>query len=301
MSIVPLLTFLSSSSVPAQSGARLLTVGDGSNRAPAFSPDARYLAFESDRHGSWDVLRLDTVTGDVDELVVGPADERSPAWSPDGRFVVFVRTSELGNSLGIVEIETGTQTTVLQTDSEDDRVLFPDWAPDARTVAYTSAGDGRFAIEWLEIDVGAVREAGAPDSLDIDALAGGRWPRWSPSGDRVVYFSRVDTDGRDDEIYLLNVDSGARTRLTSRAGHDFCPAWSPSGTHLVFVSVETDSSRSLRIVDTSGIEIARLASDWHRVTEPTWSRDGAIAYAAKVSSSPDEPYQIYVETAPALP
>ncbi len=283
--------------VVAQSGPRALTQGPDSNRFPVFDPAGDRVAFESDREGSWDIDVLDLETGVVRSVVASSVDERMPTWSPDGSRLAFVRSSDEGSELAIIDLATAVVTPLLPgSGAQGEAVLFPDWSPDGRTIAWTRALGGEFAIEWHHLaPADGLR---GTNSLEVPPLAGGRWPRWSPDGTQVVYFSRIDTSGRDDEIYVSRLGSEAQIRLTRREGHDFCPAWSPDGAHLVFVSVEPDGSRYLRVVDVGGRERARLASGWFRVTEPSWSPEGLIAYAARASS--DEPYQIYAETAPPI-
>ena len=63
------------------------------------------------------------------------------------------------------------------------------------------------------------------------------------------------------------------------------------------VSIERDSTRSLRVVNDRGEEQARLARGFHRVTEPAWSPDGrVIAYAAVRTQG--QMYQVFLESAP---
>lgn len=93
---------------------------------------------------------------------------------------------------------------------------------------------------------------------------------------------------------MLDRRSGDVARLTSRRGHDFCPAWSPKGDRLVVVSVEDDGTPLLRVLDARGGETSRLGRGFHRVTEPSWSPDGrSIAYAAVRREG--EPYQLFLE------
>ena len=277
-----------------QTPPRALVSDSSSNRYPAFSPDGTELVFESDRNGSWSLFRLVLGSNEVFPLVTTDADERSPTWSPDGQQVAFVRLRDGGSELAVVEVSTREVTTLAQArEPEGPRTLFPDWSPDGRTIAYTAARAGEFSVELLRLGTGS---SASSHRAAVEELSGARWPRWSPDGSRLAYFSRIDTEGRDDEIYSSHFERRSTTRLTRREGHDFCPAWSPDGERLVFVSVEPDGSRYLRIVDESGGELARIASGWHRVTEPSWSADGVIAYAAR--SSPDEPYGIYVQPAP---
>ena len=155
-----------------------------------------------------------------------------------------------------------------------------------------------FSRRWL--DSFEILRVSLGDSLSRPLLANPGhdvWPRWSPDGRHVAFFSRRDTNGDDDEIYLLDLPSGGVTRLTDRTGNDFCPAWSPEGDRLVFVSVDPDGARSLRILDTNGAEVMRLAQGYHRVTEPSWSPDGRFIAFAGIRFEGDS-YQVFIEPVP---
>ena len=57
--------------------------------SPAWSPDSRQLAFESDVRGILDIWVVDVDGGNTTRLTGGSSEERSPAWSPNGRKIAF--------------------------------------------------------------------------------------------------------------------------------------------------------------------------------------------------------------------
>ena len=57
--------------------------------------------------------------------------------------------------------------------------------------------------------------------------------RWSPDGRSIVFVS--DRDG-DDEVYLLDTQTGRQTRLTYSAGTDGGVIWDATGTLIFFMS-----------------------------------------------------------------
>ena len=263
---------------------RALTDGDFSNRAPAWSPDGTRIAFESERSGQWRIYVLDVASGAAERLTSSDSQERYPAWSPDGGRLVFVCDRGSQIDLCVWNVRRREVERVIAAPGNE---LWPAWSPDGREIAFTrQVGDA--------LDIQIVRVSGIGSDPAVTTVEGGRWPRWSPDGRRLALFSRRGTDGLDDEIYLFDRPSGGLTRLTTRIGHDFCPSWSPSGDRLVVVSVEADGTRSLRVLDEQGREVARLARDYHRVTEPSWSPDArSIVYAAVRRTG--QPYQLYLE------
>ncbi|MGN6562468.1 MAG: TolB family protein, partial [Thermomicrobiales bacterium] len=77
---------------------RQLTYGPGRDRAPAWSPDGRTIAFLSDRAGGDTRLYLLPVAGgEARSLVTPPGPIKSFVWSPDGRQLAFVRADRPGD------------------------------------------------------------------------------------------------------------------------------------------------------------------------------------------------------------
>jgi dipeptidyl aminopeptidase/acylaminoacyl peptidase len=98
----------------------------------------------------------------------------------------------------------------------------------------------------------------APKGLTIeDMLAMQRVsdPAVSPDG-KLVAFTVRDTDfdanrGRTD-VWLVAIDGGATTRLTTHPDNDSDPAWSPDGKWVYFVSTRSGSAQVWRIAPTGG-------------------------------------------------
>ena len=83
--------------------------------------------------------------------------------------------------------------------------------------------------------------------------------------------------------------------MTTREGHDFCPAWSPDGTRLAMASLAGNGERSIRITLLDGSQVARVATGFARVSQPTWSPDGrAIVVAARPQDGDYDLYRVEV-------
>ena len=90
----------------------------------------------------------------------------------------------------------------------------------------------------------------------VTDLAADYEPVLSPGGDRVAFVSNRDGN---DEIYVLELSSGAIARLTDSPTFDFDPAWSPDGSRLAFSS-DRSGETEIYVMNADGSEPRRLTS-----------------------------------------
>jgi len=112
-----------------------------------------------------------------------------------------------------------------------DRVSDPQVSPDGRWVVYTVTTTDLEANTttsdlWL-----APTDSGAPRQLDV--RRGGRHGRWSPDGRAIAY---ITTRGGTPQARIYTVASRRTRTLTSLSTGADGVIWSPTGTHLAFVS-----------------------------------------------------------------
>jgi Tol biopolymer transport system component len=62
-------------------------------------------------------------------------------------------------------------------------------------------------------------------------------PYWHPSGDKILFSSNLhNPEGRNFDIYMVNLDGTGLTQITTDEGFDGFPVFSPDGRYLVFGS-----------------------------------------------------------------
>ena len=125
-----------------------------------------------------------------------------------------------------------------------------------------------------------IMNANTGTSVPVSSQAGvtNDYPALSPDGTKIAFSSTRDGNY---EIYLINVDGTGVVRLTNDPGGDIMPAWSPTGTQLVYVRIATGSGAQ---------QIIRMNADGSSPTplttpgsggDPAWSPDGTrIVYGS---------------------
>ena len=154
----------------------------------------------------------------------------------------------------------------------------PAWAPRHNWIAFVSdRAGGNFEIYLTTSSGNQVQRLTSNPGLD-------ETPAWAPDGQRIAYAS--ERDGNED-IYVLDVETGRPTRLTRDPATDSTPAWSPDGRRIVFSS-DRNGNRDLYVISADGTGLARLTTDPARDQAPAWSPDGeTIAFVSDRSGSRD--------------
>jgi len=110
------------------------------------------------------------------------------------------------------------------------------------------------------------------------------------SQDKIAFAS--DRTG-DDEIYVMNNDGSALRRLTTVAGFDWRPSWSPDASKIAFES-RRDGNTEIYVMNADGSGQTRLTNNSAADQAATWSPDGTKLL---FSSTRNGNYDVYVMNA----
>ena len=233
-----------------------LTQNDSINLSPAWSPDARSLAFTSYMRGYPFLYRLFPFERRPIQLLAGFLGiNTSPGWSPDGRFVALTLSKDGNPEIYLLNVATGGTrrlTTHPGIDTE------PTWSPTGREIAFVSDRTGTAQVFVMDAEGANVRQ--------ITFAGFNTQPRWSPKGDVIAYTSR---QGNQD-IWVVNVDGSNPRRLTAGPGSNESASWAPNGRHLVFQSNRLGSWRLFTML-ADGSEQQVLTRGGAEFTSPSWS------------------------------
>src|SRR6266567_2517648 len=241
-------------------------------------------------------------------------DVREPQISPDGAWVAYtVSTSDTAEDRNRSAVWMaswdGTRNVRLTTSKQGEDT--PRWSPDGRWLAFLSSREDEHTQLWLLDRLGGEARKATTLPSDVDDYV------WAPDGNRIALVAedadtakaktpppividrfqfKQDEGGylgkRRRHLYVLGVESGKTTMLTSGDYDELLPAWSPDGQALVFVSkrrpdFDRDSNWDLYVIDAGGGAAAPRQlttfdgpdNDPDTESRPTWSPDGrSIAY-----------------------
>ncbi|MEN8374298.1 MAG: hypothetical protein ABFS34_02490 [Gemmatimonadota bacterium] len=250
-----------------------LTSLPGDETQPVFSPDGDRVAFTSDERGNRDIRVVEVATGELTAVAVSDADEGEPAWSPDGSRIAFVSIAGGASAVWLTPAGGGPPSRV--TDPAD-RAGRPRWSPDGEWIAF--AGRAEHGNQtWIARPDGADRRRLTGPGADHVPYG------WSPDGRHVL----VIRYGEEQDVFGVPVDGGDWVRITTHAGEEWWPQWSPVGDRVVFYTTWDDEMTEVWSADVATGELTRVTDLPVEDFRPTWSPDGAwIAYSSdRVSKS----------------
>lgn len=225
----------------------LLTDDTMADMMPAVSPNGRWLAWCSNRYGSWSLLlrQMDAPANSAPEQLTRTQDDDiHPSWSPDSQFLAYSRYNSMDGQWQIWIMDAKRRSFTAITEG-----LFPSFCPvmnrktqDGRNI-YTIAYQRHRQrdIPWYSIwtiDV-AVHENGRIEPLGSpkEIIASNDWaaitPAWSPDGTYLA-FATVHKSTlsemqariyRADDIWAVRLDGRDLTQITSHPAPDWYPFW----------------------------------------------------------------------------
>ena len=274
-----------------------LAVAQPGDSGPQFSVDGKRILFLSSRDGGQQVWTadFDTATGaasNAKKLTTISTEADNALWSPDGKFAVFT-SSVYPDCPAIGASDAGAGD---KCNAERDAAKA---ASKVKAQIFTHllyrhwnhfTGDKRSHLLLVSVDSGAVRDLTPNDPHDVPpfSLGGGGGFAISPDSKELAFTENPDEEpaiSTSAQIFTLDLtDAAAKpVKVSTSAGGNFNPAYSPDGKYLAWRSqaragYESDKFR-LALYDRARKSIEYMLPKFDRwIDELAWGPSSTILY-----------------------
>ena len=229
---------------------------------PAWSPDGRQIAYNSDQDGSFGIWTIKTDGSDATKLLTPGGSIAGMAWSPDGQQIAF--TQSFGprfGALSVLDVASGRRTRLGV--GIGSSVGTPTWSPDGKIVALSALApystlyrEGVNRIMLFPVAGGRQRVQIAPEHWSFGVRANDG-PVWSPDGKHMALVSKGS-------LWLLPVGpygnaTGEPVQLTGELAD--APTWTGDSKKLLYIA--TDQLKVLNVADKT-TEVIPIDLQWER-------------------------------------
>lgn len=194
-----------------------LTQGTANSYDPAWDPTGATIAYVTDQTGTPQVYAISALGGKGEYAGPTPAQNYAtstfaqPVFSPDGQ--TLAATVVLGGTVVVTWKVSGALLSILNMPPIP-QVQNPAWSPDGSRIAYGSSN--------ANVQVWVMAPDGTAKSALTAGAANNTEPRFSPTGDRIVFVT--DRVGLR-QVWSMNRDGSQQTLVVNVPGETYDPSW----------------------------------------------------------------------------
>jgi tol-pal system beta propeller repeat protein TolB len=241
------------------------------------------IAFQTSRDGNSEIYLMDAEGARLVNISLHDSLDYHPSGSMDGSLITFISGRGDSREIWVMDRDGSNPR---QVTTSPNGSIDPSFSPDGSRIVYDAQNEeGNDEIYIISVVGGEAVNLSNHSAVDSH-------PFWSPSGDRIAFYSnRMDLESDSMDIFVMNIDGSDVTQLTDHEADDRYPSWSPDGSQLAFSS-NRDGDAEIYVMNASdGSGVTRLTFSAEDDLAPAWSPDGTqIAFV----SAREGPFEVMI-------
>ena len=202
---------------------RVITFGQWNDVSPAWSPDAKTIAYVSNRNGVWQIYAMSPDGTSNRAITPTSYSATKPSWSPDSSSIAFL--SQAGSQFGVrVAFRANSTIRTIAATGTSPIPGGPEWGPDGTTLMFFTTSNGTRLVSY-DFETSA--------STTIAVAAGGEASACWASRTEVVYSSLVNGSY---QLLWADLDNGTRKVLVDGGSNSTAPACSAASGSIAYIS-----------------------------------------------------------------
>ena len=234
---------------------QVLLKSNNSIISPAWSTDAKEIAYVSFENNRAQVFTQNLATGQRNLILSSRSSVSSPAWSPDNKDLAFTSTKDGNSEIYIINLESRKITRLTENLAIDTE---PAWSPEGKKIIFTSDRSGSPQI--YEIDVRTKLKRRLTTEGNYNARAS------YLDKDEIIFVHRSKTD-----FNIAKLDLGSRNlEVLTSTKNDESPCIAPNGNVIIYSTKDGNLSYLAGINISSKVSF-KLPALYGELKEPAWS------------------------------
>ena len=234
---------------------QVLLKSNNSIISPAWSTDAKEIAYVSFENNRAQVFTQNLATGQRNLILSSKSSVSSPAWSPDNKDLAFTSTKDGNSEIYIINLKSRKITRLTENLAIDTE---PAWSPEGKKIIFTSDRSGSPQI--YEIDVRTKLKRRLTTEGNYNARAS------YLDKDEIIFVHRSKTD-----FNIAKLDLGSRNlEVLTSTKNDESPCIAPNGNVIIYSTKEGNLSYLAGINISSKVSF-KLPALYGELKEPAWS------------------------------
>jgi dipeptidyl aminopeptidase/acylaminoacyl peptidase len=234
--------------------------------SPAWSPDAKQIAFSTNFTGRMNLWKVSSDSGWPLQLTVSDDRQFGAVWSPDGKWIVYEQDFGGSEYYDLFAVPSNGGAPINLTNTPEISESNAQFSPDGNMVALsykpkTSPVTDLALMDWSSRQVKNLTNEKSKDHL-------WQFDMWTRDG-KYLFATRINAGFDDSSIYRIDAASGQAEELTPHQGKTlfFAGGVSPDGKTIVTTSNQKGGYQNVALLD-----VASKQLKW--ITDTQWEAQG---------------------------